>query len=297
MCLLYLNPKILPNFELILIIMNPKIRYILAGLLFVFLVSLLTKSPSHDRKWDPSVEKLPIITNNDNAITINNIRDWKYEGQTITSKDWVKNSFYADELERVWLIVEPFYGWDGIAHTFFSFQFENENNIAFSIEARKELKESYSPISGILDEYELIYQWGTEEDFITRRTDYLNRNVYMYPLKISEKSAQDFFLKLIEETKNINTNPLFYNTVFSNCTNNFANYANEIKPGTIPWHPARVLTGYADDYLHSLGFIDNSQSFDNIKNKAYISTLVKQFNHEKESFSEYLHSRIDKKWL
>ena len=49
--------------------------------------------------------------------------------------------------------------------------------------------------------------------------------------------------------------PRFYNTLTTNCTSALAAIVNKARPGAIPWDWSFLLTGYADRYLHKLGYI------------------------------------------
>lgn len=258
--------------------------------LFLFFV-FITKKPSSDRAWDKQFDILPTANIKDNQIEIKNIRDWNYDSENILNFEYVDRVYDINKLTRVWFLVEPFTGWDKIAHTFFSFEFEDQPPISFSIEARRETHEDYSPIKGLYREYELAYTWGTEEDFIGRRVIYLGNDVSMYPLNISSENAKKYFLKLIEETNSIDTTPRFYNTLTSNCTNNLAIHANQIVPGTLPWDISRLLPGYSVEYLYRLGFIENTSDLENMKSKHNITNDVKEY-YNKEDFSTNIRQRL-----
>lgn len=228
------------------------------------------------------------------TILLTNVRDWQYQGREIIEKRWVDREISLNSLERVWFVVESFGKWDGIAHTFFIFDFADQEPLSFSIEAKREPNESFSPIKGIFNQYELGYFWGNETDFLIRRVEYLGHKVYMYPLLISSDAGKTLLRALAAETRDLTQTPRYYNTLTSNCTNSLANIVNQVEPGLIPWHPARLFTGYADNYLHQLGLIDNSQAFESIEQKHYVSDLVTQYA-DSDTFSEDLRSAIHKR--
>lgn len=79
-------------------------------------------------------------------------------------------------LERVWFVEEPFtiapfYSFEGVAHTYFVFDFQDQQPVAVSVESRRERGEGYDSIHGLFNEYELMYIWGTERDFTGRRAE------------------------------------------------------------------------------------------------------------------------------
>ena len=55
----------------------------------------------------------------------------------------------------MYYIVEPFGDWEGAAHTFFSFEFEDNQFVSISVEIRKEQGEDFSALKGLFKQYEL----------------------------------------------------------------------------------------------------------------------------------------------
>lgn len=41
-----------------------------------------------------------------------------------------------------------------------------------------------------------------------------------------------------------------------NCTSSLIQYANESRPGALPWHYSWIFTGKVDEYLAELGYLD-----------------------------------------
>jgi bisphosphoglycerate-dependent phosphoglycerate mutase len=55
-----------------------------------------------------------------------------------------------------------------------------------------------------------------------------------------------------------------------------AESANKVKHGSVPWNKARVLTGYADNHLYSLGYIKNNESFEKVYEKARVDVFLRE---------------------
>jgi hypothetical protein len=257
------------------------------SIIIIFTVYLyFLTSPSNNRPWQDQYGTLPKVTTNSDKVTIENIRDWKYEGEITTSKDYINRTFDPKKINKVWLVVEPFGGFKAVAHTYFIFDFEGEAPLAISIETRREEGEDYSGTLGLLNKYELIYIWATEEDQAIRRAVLYKDNLHMYPLTISKDSTQKLFLQLAQETHKLESTPRFYNTLTSNCTNELAKNANKVAPGTIPFVYS-LLPGYSAEALYKLKLIDNSQPLEELKNKYYITEFV-QKNYKDKDFSKKL---------
>ncbi len=276
---------------------QPKLiaKLILGGLvaaLLIFVFMILMRQPSANRDWKIDVAVWPEVIIDGDQFTINNIRDWRYNHQTVVSTDYVNRTYQTSDLKQVWFLVEPFGSWDGIAHTFFSFEFHSAPPLVFSVEARMEEGEEYSALRGLFNEYELYYSWGTEEDHFTRRVISSGNELYLYPLQISEVGGQQLLQNLLIATQRLAEQPEFYNTLTSNCTNNLARYGNQIKSGLIPhFHYARYMTGYSDELLYKLGLIPRTFPFSEVMVKYRITDLVEE-HQGFENFSDQIRESL-----
>jgi hypothetical protein len=175
------------------------------------------------------------------------------------------------DVKRAWFLIEPFGGYEGIGHTFLSFEFEDGITLVFSVQARQERGEAYSAFRGLLNMYELAYQWGTERDFIARRLLYLDHELRMYPLEIDAADTERLLRSLLEETDALAAEPRFYNTLTANCTNMLAHIVNKHYPGKLPYDLAWNLTGYADLYLMDEGLISMEGSKEEARARASLT--------------------------
>ncbi len=237
---------------------------LIALLLFIY-VEL--KRPSLTRNWEADSAILPEVSVEGDILTVKNLRDYTYENGEIISREYVDREFDLSKISKAYFLVNPFVESNATAHTFFTFETSDGQSFSISVEARKEAGEKYSAIKGLLNEFELWIAWGTPHDFEERRTKYFLEDLYKYPLEVATSSVKSLVLDLANETQRLAREPEFYNTIFSNCTNYLADSANRVKKGSVPWHYARVLTGYADEYLYKLGLIPHNEPFEKIKEK------------------------------
>ena len=138
-----------------------------------------------------------------------------------------------------------------------------------------------------MNQFELMYVWATEEDMTGHRVLVEHNKLYMYPLTISQSASQQLFLQLAKSTQNLETYPRFYNSLTSNCTNELAKNANQIKPHAIPFNLTWFIPGYATSELYRLGFIPNSLPLEKLSQEYYISDLVSHYA-TNSHFSELL---------
>lgn len=215
-----------------------------------------TKSPQSDLVWDDAASKQVSTVTNGNLLTLYDLRDWTYASGTILSKEWAKETTVNTEsLVGVWFLLEPFSEWQAVGHTYLTFEFQDGNNISFSVEARRESHEDYSALKGTFRNYELSYTWGTERDLLTRRLLYLQHPLRMYPLNLEPEVQKQLLLSLAAQTNFLKEQPRFYNTLTANCTSILAKEVNRAYPNSIPYHISWNLPGYSDTFLMKEGHI------------------------------------------
>jgi hypothetical protein len=240
---------------------------------------LVVLQPVNQRDWEYGMDVLAHVTIDGDVVQVQHVRDFHWPAEGPPSSDSVDRTFDVRHLERVWFVKEPFsmpllQGFEGVAHTYFVFDFQDQPPVAISVESRRERGEGYDALRGLINEYELIYIWGTERDLTGRRAVVERSQLYMYPLVGSMDSARRLFLNLAEESRQLETRPRFYNTFTSNCTNELAKAANQAQPGAIPPHAALIFPGYSDGFLYELGFIPNAAPLETVRQQYAVTDAV-----------------------
>jgi hypothetical protein len=226
----------------------------------VFSAAHFIKRPQLDRAWVEYAETIPHATVEGNTVTIHELRDFQWEPRMpleIANPRYISKTVDLEKLQAVWFLKENFPNFDGFAHTFLSFEFEGNDYVCLSVEARREVGETYSGWQGLWRKYELMYLAGTERDFIGRRLYVQNADIYLYPVHIKKEDAQTLFLSMIERMNALVDRPEFYNTLFSNCTNNLYRHAESTTDVRIPVSFNTILTGYSDITGHRMGILPN----------------------------------------
>lgn len=229
--------------------------------------------PSNDRNWVPTHAVLQTATINSNTITINNIRDFSHENGTL-QKNYYSQTVNVQDLESLWLLVEPLSRQAAIAHTFVSFGFKDGQYITVSIEGRRTVGEEYSALKGLFKQYELQYVFASEWDQFTLRTKKHGNDVYMYPIEVETKVQQQLFTALATRANELAQTPEFYHTFTKNCTNTLINHLLTITHYKLPFTIKNYLPGYVDQVAYMAGLITTSNEFSaakpsfNIRNTA-----------------------------
>jgi len=235
------------------------------------IVHFLTK-PSNDRGWNEDQDILPTAEINGDQVSIRNIRNFSYASTTSYTANYYNKTYDVSKIKKVWYIVEPFSGIPGSAHTFLSFEFENNQFVSISVEIRKEKGESYDPLKGLFNAYELMYVIADERDAVKLRSNYRKDLVYVYPINTTVEKARDLFLDMINRANDISQHPEFYNTITNTCTTNIVAHVNKITPRRVPFFNLRILLPANSDKLaYDLGLIDTDLSFENARTRYFIN--------------------------
>jgi hypothetical protein len=287
--IVYLGVKVYINsmFKVLKISLLVLLLVILLTLLYIFLL----KKPSNSRNWEFGFEILPEFTIAGDTINISNLRDNSYVSGTTFKQNYLSRSVQTSDISRAWLVVSKFTGFEGVAHTYFVFDMKNSEPITVSVEARREKGEKYDIWGGLFNNFELMYIWATERDSIVRRTLISKDNVYMYPLELKEASVQKLFLSLADRSEKLLDKPRFYNTLTSNCTNELAKSANQVKKGTVPWNIAFMLPGYSASEMIKLGFIKGEEPFKDFERRHYITDFVVE-HYNDENLTEQIRNKL-----
>jgi hypothetical protein len=269
-----------------------------AVLLLWLVYRLFVLQPSNQGEWEYGMDTLPHITISGSEVNVEHVRDFRWSADGPLSSGYVNRSFNVDRLERVWFVEEPFtiapfYSFNGIAHTYFVFDFQDQAPVAVSVEARRKQGQTYDAVRGLFNEYELIYIWGTEQDVTGRRAVLERNQLYMYPVVGSSMdSARRLFLDLAEVSQQLETQPRFYNSLTSNCTNELAKVANQAEPGAIPPNIGLIFPGYAVGVLYDLGFIPRDAPLETVRERYAITSAV-EATVDQPDFSLLLRSRLN----
>ncbi|MES2436594.1 MAG: DUF4105 domain-containing protein [Patescibacteria group bacterium] len=251
----------------------------------IILVSAIVNwstEPSNDRNWNADQAVLPYAEIRENLISVHNIRNFTYASTTSYTPNYYDKTFDLNKLKKVYYIVEPFSGFVGSAHTFLSFEFENDQFLAVSVEIRKEQGEKFSAFKGLFNSYELMYVLADERDAVKLRSNYRKDQVYVYPVKTTQAKAQDLFMSIITRVNTLKDKPEFYNSITSNCTTNIVEHVNAITPNKVPFSFAFVMPGFSDKLAYKLGLLDTDLPIEQAREKYLINERALKFADDPE---------------
>jgi hypothetical protein len=244
----------------------------------LFVIVHFSTKASNDRNWNDDQSILPTAEIKDNLVAIHSIRNFSYISTTDYTRAYYDKTFDLNKIKKVWYVVEPFSGIPGSAHTFLSFEFENNQFVSISVEIRKEKGETYDPIKGLFNKYELMYVIADERDVIKLRSNYRKDLVYLYPVKTTTDKARELFLDMVERANDLSQHPEFYNTITNTCTTNIVRHVDKITPNKVPLFNLRILLPANSDKLaYDLGLIDTDLSFEDARTRYFINDKAMKY--------------------
>ena len=237
----------------------------------------LFQKPSNCRDWSPDQVVLPESRFDGDLVEITGIRDCDYRSTTdftVTHRDQV---FDLAQLERLDFFVEPFAGWRGPAHTFLSFGFDDGEQLAISVEVRREMGKEFSVLGGLTRQFELMYVVATERDLVGLRSVHRGNRVYRFPIRADAERIRKMMVAMLRRANGLRDRPEFYNTLSNTCTTNIVRHLNEVSDRRVPWWNPRVLIpGYSDRLAQTLGLIDSPFSVETDRESFEVGRVVRE---------------------
>jgi hypothetical protein len=233
----------------------------------------ISEKPSNERDWSPDQKVLARASIDGDRARIQNVRNFIYRTDHDFEARYETRSYDLAKLDSLWFVVERFGDAPAIAHTFLSFGFGDEY-VAISVEIRKERAEVYSPVKGLLRQYELMYVVADERDVLALRTNFRRDPVYLYPVRTTPEKMRRVFVEMLERANQLAAQPEFYNSLTNNCTTNIVGHVNTIAPRSIRFSYKVVLPAYSDQLAYDLGLIPTELPFETVRAAHRIDALA-----------------------
>ena len=256
-------------------LVRPFLRGLMSALLPVLAVVLWWVSipPSNTRDWAPDVAHTADSVFNGSSVTIENVRNFKYRSESDYDQRWETRTYDLDKVRGLDLFLS-FWGPTQIAHTIASWEFDDGQHLAISIETRKEKGESYSALRGFFRQYELYYVVADERDLVGLRTNYRGEQVYLYRIRATASQARALLVDYLGEINRLADHPQWYNALTQNCTTAIRGHAQNIGAGgRLDWR--LLANGHLDQLLYERGLIDRGIPFDELRNRSNITEKAK----------------------
>jgi hypothetical protein len=252
---------------------------IFLGLLFFGWYFFLDKPPLQ-ADWQPQLAVMSTAEFHGDSVTVKNVRNYRYyPTEADMHPAYYDKTYDLTQIKKVWYVTEPFNENKIAAHTFVSFEFNNGDFLAISIEARKTKNQTYSTWKGLLHTYPLVYIAADERDVLLMRANLRKDKVYVYPIRLEKPGNARLLLEDMLEKMNAlaTSDPVWYNTLFANCTSSIADHVNKLTPGRISKFSWQLwLTSYADELALESGLLDTELMIEQARERFNVNAISEQ---------------------
>jgi hypothetical protein len=256
-------------------LVRPYLRGLVAALLPVVVVALwwISIAPSNTRDWTPDVARTASASIDGSRVTIQNVRNFRYRSESDYDQRWETRIYDLDRIHGLDLFLS-FWGPTQIAHTIVSWEFDDGQHLAISIETRKKKGEAYSALRGCFRQYELYYVVADERDLVGLRTNYRGEQVYLYRIRVPASQARALLVDYLHKVNRLADHPRWYNALTQNCTTTIRGHVqNAGAGGRLDWR--LFANGHLDQLLYERGQIDTDLPFADLRTRSNITERAK----------------------
>ena len=259
-----------------LVVFRKRVRWSFGVALALCLAVVVWRSgatPRNDRAWQEQLTVAPTVSIDGATVTIEGVRDFEWRADGSYDARWETRRYGLDKLRAVEMVLEPFSYTPLMAHTMLSFDFGEDGRILLSIEARKEIGETYNPVIGGLNRFELIYLFLDERDAFGVRA-HKGHELYSFPVVVDPLRLRAFFLALCTTANNLREAPAFYHIIRDNCTTAWVQQADHLAVRPAGLNIDTVLNGRIARMLHRKGAIDTDLPYEEARERFRIDGRV-----------------------
>jgi Domain of unknown function (DUF4105) len=238
--------------------------------------------PSNDHAWADDVAQITTGTVDGSGVTLHNVRNFEWRSDSDYTQRWETRHYNLDRLRSVDMIMSYWTG-PAIAHMLVSFGFDDAQQVAFSVEIRRQKDQSFSEVGGFFKEFNLSIIAADERDVIRVRTNMRGEDDYLYRVRMPVTAMRSLFLAYVEQANSLVHTPRFYNTVTVNCTTLVYHMMKRIV-GHLPLDYRLLFSGYLPQYVYGLGALAPNYRFEELRSRGHITERAKAAD-QSESFS------------
>ncbi len=260
-----------------LILVKPRRRtfFVIAAVTVAITIWQQSIPPTNNRAWKTSVARIPQVSVKGNDVRISNIRNFDYRSETDFTPRYYTKDFKLDEIRSLDYVLSYWDGNKAIAHIIFSFGFKNGDYLAVSVETRVAKNQEQSLLSGIFNQYEIIYILADERDVLRLRSNFRKEQVYLYRVKIDKEALRKIFLKIVKQADDLHQHPRFYNTLKQNCLTTLLADLREAQGRQYHFDYRFLMNGYSDELLYDKNvLITGGFPFKELRKRRHINQYV-----------------------
>jgi hypothetical protein len=255
---------------LAVVLLRPRRRGLQAalGLSAVVALTYLSVRPSNEREWVPDVAVTPTVEIEGERVTVHGVRNFRYRSETDFDARWEERTYDLARLRSLDLLMS-YWGPVAYCHTIVSFGFEGGEQLAVSVETRKEVGEGYSTYAGLYKRFELVYVFADERDAIGVRTNHRGEHVYLYRIRTRPERLRELFLSYVNKANELASEPEFYGVLGNSCGVNILHRVADTGRKVVVGRDA-LLNGYWDRNLYERKALDTRYPFEELRARSKI---------------------------
>jgi hypothetical protein len=225
--------------------------------------------PSNDREWANDVAQTVGGKIDGSVVTLDKVRDFEWRSNSDYTPRWTTRSYDLARLQSVDMIVSV-WARPSIAHMLISFGFSGDDYVAFSVEIRRDKRQSFSEIGGFFKEFELVVIAADERDIVRLRTNVRREQTHLFRLNLEPEVMRALFLAYVAEANSLVREPRFYHTITGNCTTVLYRMLRRIVR-RLPFSYRVLLSGYMPEYFYDVGYLDQRYPLEELRALGYVS--------------------------
>ncbi len=189
--------------------------------------------------YQPRRRQAVMIDDREGRLVMGNVRTLAGKAPSAAEFDWTTMTLKPELIKNIYFVKKPFAPELVAAHSFLVFTFEpgglrdaagsEPAGLTLSIEGRTRVGQNFSPVTGLMNKFGIIWTLSTWEDYAARTVLMEKGHLVPYPVLMSqaEKAA---VLREAMRLAAVDREGEFYNTVKNNCTNNLLIIFNRVLP-------------------------------------------------------------------
>jgi len=230
---------------------------------------------STDRVWLPDVARAVSVDFDGDQVTIHNVRNFRYRSESDYDEVWETRTYDLSTIRSLDLYFS-YWGSRDIAHSMFSFGFENGDYLAVSVETRKEVGETYDPLRSMFKRFELIYILGDERDLIAVRTNTRLEDTYLFPMSRSPEARRALLIDILNRADELGREPAYYGTIAHNCTTTLITHLNKVDEQPVRFSWKLLMNGFIPELAYERGKLPTDAPFEEVMQRYAISAKARE---------------------
>lgn len=235
-----------------------------------------TLKSSDQGAWQRGVDRTAWAQVTGSRVTIHNLRNCDYRTEAEFTDCWSDRTVDLAQLRALDLFIVE-WGLPLADHVIASFQFGDQEHIAFSVEPRLKAGQSFSTISSFFRQYQIIFVAGDERDLVQLRTSVRkHEKVFLFRMKIPPAEARKLFLSYVEYLNRLHRHPEWYNALTSNCTTTMSRQIVGTADNPPHWNSRFEPNTSFDKLLYNRGrLVTGNLSFEELKRREHINAAAR----------------------